>query len=231
MSLSFVASSKTSNGSDRKRYSPTTHIIYNSAAVSSGSGLYYSIGGDAVGLSHEAFDNAWKGYQRLLNEGRIPETRYLTICDLSVSSRRKRFFIIDVTNEKIVTQTWVAHGQNSGAEYAERFSNQPESLQSSLGFYITHRTYTGNNGLSLRLEGLEPGYNSKAMERTIVIHGADYVDGARARAGYFMGRSWGCPAVPRKEAGKIINTIKNGTLLFIYHPGGDYLQKSKILND
>lgn len=231
MSLSFVASSKAGKGPDRKRNLPTTHMVYKGAAVAGGTGLYYSIGGEECGLSHEAFNYAWKGYNRLLNEGRIPETRYLTICDFSQSSKRKRFFIIDVTNEKIVTQTWVAHGQNSGAEYAERFSNLPESLQSSLGFFITHRTYNGSNGLSLKLEGLEPGYNSKAMERTIVIHGADYVDGARVKAGFYMGRSWGCPAVPRRDAGKIINTIKNGTLLFIYHPGGDYLQKSKILND
>ena len=126
--------------------------------------------------------------------------------------------------------TWVAHGKNSGAEYANRFSNTPESLQSSLGFYVTSATYIGKHGLSLRMNGVDPGFNDKALERTIVIHGAAYVDAARAKAGMYMGRSWGCPAVPQKESAKIISTIKNGTCLFIYHPSRNYLLTSKILN-
>jgi hypothetical protein len=100
-----------------------------------------------------------------------------------------------------------------------------------LGFYITQQTYTGEHGLSLRISGVEPGFNDKALARGIVIHGAAYVDGARAKAGVFMGRSFGCPAVPQNESTQIINTIKNGTCLFIYHPSKNYLQHSKILND
>jgi hypothetical protein len=136
-----------------------------------------------------------------------------------------------MTNHKLLFNTYVAHGRNSGGEYATRFSNTPESLQSSLGFYITSNTYIGQHGLSLRINGMESGYNSKAYDRSIVIHGAAYVDASRARSAYGMGRSFGCPAVPQRESRKIINTIKNGTCLFIYHPSRNYLLNSKILND
>lgn len=138
---------------------------------------------------------------------------------------------MDITNGKLLIKTYVAHGRNSGIEYATKFSNIPESLQSSLGFYITSETYYGEHGLSLRLTGVDPGYNDKAFERSIVIHGAAYVDAARAKNGIMMGRSYGCPAVPQKESSNIINTIKNGTCFFIYHPSRNYLLNSKILND
>ena len=160
----------------------------------------------------------------------ITRDNYLTICDFSQSSKQKRLYIIDVVNNKLITNTYVAHGRNSGGEYATKFSNKPESLQSSLGFYITSQTYIGEHGLSLRINGVDPGYNDKALMRSIVIHGAAYVDAARAKAGIFMGRSYGCTAVPQKESNKIITTIKNGTCLFIYHPSGNYLLGSKILN-
>lgn len=192
--------------------------------------LYNSINLQQYGLSAEAFNYAWKGYQKLLSRKRISRSNYLTICDFSQSSKQKRLYIIDVANNKLVTNTYVAHGKNSGSEYATSFSNKPESLQSSLGFYVTSNTYTGEHGLSLRINGVDPGYNDKALERSIVIHGAAYVDAARARKGIFMGRSWGCPAVPKKESTNIISMIKNGTCLFIYHPSQNYLHKSKILN-
>ena len=193
--------------------------------------LYTSIGLDQYGLSEEAFNYAWEGYQKLIQENKISRSGYLTICDLSQSSKQKRLYIVDVANNKLLINTYVAHGKNSGAEYATQFSNTPESLQSSLGFYITSHTYTGKHGLSLRLNGVDPGYNDKALERTIVIHGAAYVDAARVKAGLYMGRSWGCPAVPQKESATIITTIKNGTCLFIYYPSRNYLLNSKILND
>ena len=193
--------------------------------------LYDNISLQEYGLSKEAFEYAWKGYQRLLEKKMISRTNYLSICDFSQSSRKKRLYIIDVENNKLITNTYVAHGKNSGAEYATRFSNKPESLQSSLGFYITSQTYFGEHGLSLRILGVDPGYNDKALERSIVIHGAAYVNEARAKTGIFMGRSWGCPAVPQKESTNIITTIKNGTCLFIYHPSRNYMLGSKILND
>ncbi|HWR33904.1 MAG TPA: murein L,D-transpeptidase catalytic domain family protein, partial [Chitinophagaceae bacterium] len=186
---------------------------------------------EQAGLSEEAFTNAWKGYQKLLKLKRINRSDYLTVCDFSQSSGQKRLYIIDIANSRLLINTYVAHGRNSGGEYATKFSNTPESFQSSLGFYITSNTYIGEHGLSLRINGVDPGYNNKALERSIVIHGASYVDAARARAGILMGRSYGCPAVPQKESANIITTIKNGTCLFIYHPSRNYLLNSKILND
>lgn len=197
----------------------TAHTIYNMCGL------------EAYGLSADAFTYAYAGYEKLVEQGKIGRTGMITICDFSQSSGNKRMYIIDLENNKLIRNTWVAHGRNSGAEYATRFSNKPESLQSSLGFYVTRGTYTGKHGMSLKLDGLEPGINNNAMKRNIVIHGAAYVDPARARYGGGMGRSFGCPAVPQYESASIINTIKEGTCLFIYHPGVSYLHASKLLND
>lgn len=192
--------------------------------------LFNNLELEKAGLSKEAFDLAWNGYQKLLSNGKLSKSSYLSICDFSQSSGKKRLYIIDVVNGNLLYNTWVAHGRNSGGEFATKFSNTPESLQSSLGFYITSDTYFGEHGLSLRIKGVDPGFNDKAMARNIVIHGAKYVDAARAKSGIMMGRSFGCPALPQKESAGIINTIKNGSCLFIYHPNKHYLQGSKILN-
>lgn len=210
--------------------SPTTNADSFFGVADDAMVLYNTINLNEYGLSEEAFGYAWKGYQRLLDKKIISRANYLTICDFSQSSKQKRLYIIDVQNNKLVTNTYVAHGKNSGGEFATRFSNTPESLQTSLGFYITSNTYIGEHGLSLRINGVDPGYNDKAFERSIVIHGAAYVDAARVKAGIFMGRSFGCPAVPKEESKNIITTIKNGTCLFIYHPSRNYLLRSKILN-
>ncbi len=187
--------------------------------------LYEELNLDEKGLSKEAFEYAYKGYEYLLEKKIIGQPEYLTICDFSQSSKQKRLYIIDVVNDTVIMNTYVAHGHNSGGEYATRFSNKPRSKQSSLGFYVTKDTYRGEHGLSLRVEGLEPGFNDRAYRRAIVIHGAGYIGDGSA------GRSYGCPAVPLKESRTIINTIKNGTCLFIYNPQKKYLQSSKILND
>jgi L,D-transpeptidase catalytic domain len=192
--------------------------------------IYISAELEASGLSFEAFQYAWKGYQRLQETNQVANSRYLTICDFSQSSRKKRLYIIDIEETKLVTNTYVAHGRNSGGEYATRFSNRHESLQSSLGFYVTGKTYIGAHGLSLRLLGVDGNFNDQALSRTIVIHGATYVDENRVNAGGYMGRSWGCPALPQNESATIINTIKEGTCLFIFHPIKTYLVGSKILN-
>ena len=209
---------------------------YNSNAVKSpgytdgAATIYNAIHLDEYGLSVEAFNYAWKGYETLLAKKMISRDEYLTICDFSQSSSQKRLYIIDVATKELVLQTYVAHGKNSGGEYATQFSNRAESRRSSLGFYITRSTYSGKHGLSLKIDGVDPGFNDNAMERTIVIHGASYVDATRARQGVMMGRSWGCPAVSEKESAFIINTLKNGTCFFIYHPLKNYLLGSKILN-
>lgn len=193
--------------------------------------LYREINLQEYGLSEEAFDQAWKGYHILLSQGKIDRPGLLTICDFSQSSSNKRFYLVDLDNRELLVNTYVAHGRNSGTHYATRFSNKPSSFQSSLGFYLTGNTYYGEHGLSLNLEGLEKGINDKARSRRIVIHGADYVSETWLRHSPYMGRSYGCPAIPKAESSKIINQIKNGSCMFIYHPGPTYRNGSKILND
>lgn len=207
------------------------YLLDSNNSFSPATDVYQSTNLQTLGLSKMVFDDAWEGYTYLISHQKIRRNQFLTICDFSQPSSKKRLYIIDVSNKKLIFNTYVSHGRNSGKEYATNFSNTPESLQSSLGFYTTAATYNGVHGLSLRLEGLEPGINNNAFERSIVIHGAAYVDAARAKAGILMGRSYGCPAVPQNEATPIINTIKNGTCLFIYHASNEYLSKSKILND
>lgn len=191
--------------------------------------VYSQLGLEEKGLSQKAFEYAYKGYRRLLQKQVLRQSDYLTICDFSQSSNKKRLYLVDLENNEIVMNTYVAHGRNSGAEFATRFSNKPESLQSSLGFYLTQNTYYGEHGLSLKIAGLEPGFNNKAMQRAIVVHGADYIGDGWKKYNNYMGRSFGCPAVPGKESGKLINTIKNGTCLFVYHPSPSYLRGSDLL--
>ncbi|MEP7374430.1 MAG: murein L,D-transpeptidase catalytic domain family protein [Chitinophagaceae bacterium] len=182
------------------------------------------------GLSMRAFEYAYKGYRRLLQKKIISKQDYLTICDFSQSSNNKRLYLVDMVNNKVILNTYVAHGRNSGGEYATRFSNRTKSLQSSLGFYVTQSVYYGEHGLSLRVAGLEKGFNDKALQRNIVIHGADYIGDKKPGRNNYMGRSYGCPAIPRKECSEVINMIKNGSCIFIYHPSKNYLRGSKILN-
>lgn len=191
--------------------------------------LYENLDLAKLGLSSQVFQYAIKGYQHLVKKGVLTNSNIITVCDFSQSSKRKRLYIIDVRNEKVLINTYVAHGKNSGFEYAKKFSNIPESLQSSLGFYVTKATYFGKHGLSLKLDGLEKGFNDNAEERAVVVHGADYIGDHRLASAY-MGRSFGCPAVPKEVSAKVINLIKNGSCLFIYHPTSNYLQSSKIIN-
>jgi hypothetical protein len=191
--------------------------------------LYDSLQLDNFGLSREVMQMAYKGQQELINRGELGNEELIAVCDFSQPSSKKRLYIIDTRNYKVVYNTYVAHGKNSGLNYAERFSNTPESLQSSLGFYRTKGTYFGKHGLSLKLEGLERGFNNNAEARAVVMHGAEYIGDNRAGSAY-MGRSFGCPAVPQAQSQKIINILKNGSCLFIYHPTQKYLSASKILN-
>ena len=192
--------------------------------------LYDSMKLRRVGLSKKAFEFAWKGYQYLLSKKMLRNADVLSICDFSQSSRRKRLYIIDLESMRLLINTHVAHGRNSGSEYARSFSNKAESHKSSLGFYITRQTYWGGHGLALEIDGLERGINDKANERKIVVHGSEYVGDGFLRSNPFNGRSFGCPAVPAKVTAKVINTIKNGSCFFIYHPTKNYVSKSRILN-
>lgn len=232
MLLSFTKN--TATGTIAKKATPASYydktLDKNTIPVETAAAIYQQLGLAEKGLSEKAFTYAYKGYQVLLEKKLILQTDYLTICDFSQSSSQKRLYLIDMTNEELLMHTWVAHGRNSGLDMATKFSNTPESLQSSLGFYVTKQTYYGAHGLSLKLDGLEPGFNDKAYKRAIVIHGADYIGEQRLKQSSFMGRSYGCPAVPQQESAALINTIKNGTCLFIYYPDKYYLAGSKILN-
>lgn len=178
----------------------------------------------------QSFESAFKGYFRLKSEGKINK-EILTIIDFTQSSTEKRMWVIDMKKNEIIFQTVVSHGRNSGKEYANDFSNVPETNKSSLGFYKTAETYIGANGLSLRLDGLETGINDNARNRAIVIHGADYADENLGQRQGYLGRSLGCPALPLKNHKEIIEFIKEESCLFIYHDGSnDYLNKSKLLN-
>lgn len=193
------------------------------------SSLYESLDLSGFGLSKEAFDFAVKGYQKLVDNGEVEKNKYLTVIDFSQSSRKKRFYLIDVENQELVVNTFVSHGKNSGVDMAKSFSDRINSNQSSLGFYVTKGTYTGKHGLSLRLSGKESGFNANAESRAIVVHGADYVNAGRVNSG-FMGRSQGCPALPMKDYAKVINLIKDGSVMFIYHPSQNYIQQSQLIN-
>jgi hypothetical protein len=192
--------------------------------------LYNELRLSDIGLSKQAFELAYKGYEKLLRRQKLTNSSILTICDFSQSSNKKRLYVLDLERDTVLLTTYVAHGRGSGGEYASRFSNNNRSRQTSLGFYITSSTYNGENGRSLRLRGLEPGFNDRAARRSIVIHGAAYIGDEYLQSNKFMGRSYGCPAVPRDVSDEIIDLIKDGTCLFIYHPTKKYLQKSRILN-
>ncbi|ULQ52225.1 murein L,D-transpeptidase catalytic domain family protein [Flavihumibacter fluvii] len=182
------------------------------------------------GLSKKAFIYGWKGYRILQKKGFLQRSEVLSICDFSQSSRHKRLYIIDVEQKVLLVNTFVAHGRNSGGEFARQFSNKPQSRQSSLGFYVTRQTYFGEHGLSLRIDGIERGFNDRANARNIVVHGSDYLGGSFLENNPFNGRSYGCPAVPGDESQYIIDAIKNGTCMFIYHPTKKYLSTSRIIN-
>jgi L,D-transpeptidase-like protein len=208
----------------------TKNTIINHAFITDSKVIYDTLQLSTIGLSEKAFDYAYKGYQRLVKKQRLANPGILVICDFSQSSNKKRLYVLDLANNKVLMTSYVAHGRGSGAEYAMRFSNRSRSHQSSLGFYTTSSTYYGEHGLSLRLQGLEPGFNNLAMRRNIVIHGAAYISDEYLNTNKFMGRSYGCPAVPKDECAEIIDLIKNGSCFFVYHPTKRYLQTSKILN-
>ncbi len=197
--------------------------------ISSKVNVYDSLGLNDLGLSKQAFDCAVKGLRSLTSMGKLNNDSIISIVDFSLSSNKKRLFVIDIKNYKVLYNTYVAHGRNSGSEYARKFSNAPESYKSSLGFYVTGDTYNGEHGYSLRLEGEEKGINDNAYERAIVMHSAAYVNENYIRSKGSIGRSLGCPALPQKVYKPIIEIIKNGSCLFLYSPNDYYLSHSKIL--
>ena len=175
----------------------------------------------------ESFSEALKGFY-LLKEKGIIQKDILTLVDFSMSSNSKRLWVIDLTTNTILYNSLVAHGRNTGEEFANEFSNQAESFKSSVGFYSTGEIYDGKHGMSLKLDGLEKGLNDKARERAVVIHGADYVSESFIKQNKRLGRSQGCPALPVEMNAKIINVIKDKSCLFIYHPSATHEIMSRL---
>jgi hypothetical protein len=192
--------------------------------------VYDSLRLGSLGLGRQVFNYAMKGFTYMKEMGTLANDEVISIVDFSKPSSQKRLFVIDLRNYKLLFNTYVAHGVQSGKEFANRFSNAPESNKSSLGFYETLNTYNGGNGYSLKLQGIERGINDNANRRAIVMHGAGYVDERLIRCQGYIGRSWGCPAVPESLHRSIIDKIKNGTCLFIFSPNMRYLSHSKVLN-
>ncbi len=182
-----------------------------------------------AGLSFGVFQKAFTGFVNFKQQGLIASSKsVLTVIDFTKPSHEKRMWIVDVKAKSLLYNTLVAHGRNTGEGKAVKFSNVPESFMSSIGFFLTDKTYFGKHGLSLRLSGVDGKYNSNAMERAIVIHGADYVSEAFVRNNGRLGRSLGCPAVPQELSKEVINTIKDKTCLYIN--GTDRNYTSKFLN-
>ena len=176
--------------------------------------LYETLDLGELGLSKEAYIAALKGFASLQAAGALQNQGILSIIDFSLSSARKRLFVIDIASGRLLFNTFVAHGRNSGKAFATQFSNKMHSFRSSLGFYVTGDTYAGHHGCSLRLKGIEPGINDNAMSRGIVMHAASYVNETLAEAGC-IGRSEGCPAIPVGETPRHYRKHKAGQL-FVY---------------
>ncbi len=191
--------------------------------------IYNSLNLGQVGLKKEVFEKALKGWKKL--HSKLANSDILSIADYSQSSNNKRLYIIDFKNQKLLFNTYIAHGKNTGEEFAQSFSNEPSSLKSSMGFYITSNTFISpKHGLALLISGVEKGFNDNAQKREIIIHAADYVSEDFIKKHGRLGRSFGCPALSPELNKPIIETIKAGTCLFIYYPSEEYNRNSVLLN-
>ena len=190
--------------------------------------LYDSLSLDSLGLSHEAYHKAVGGFLSLVLTGEVRNPGTLSIIDFTLPSTQKRLFILDLYNGRLLFNTLVAHGRNSGKLVASRFSNRCNSLMSSLGFYLTGEPFIGQHGYSLRLEGKEKGWNDNVLRRSIIIHPAEYVSEGHIRQWGYLGRSEGCPAIPEELDRPIIDVIQGGSCLFVYSPDKKYLHKSRL---
>jgi hypothetical protein len=173
---------------------------------------------------------ALQAHGRAKAGGLLHDAATLTVIDYSLASIEPRFWVFDLPSRSLVFQELVAHGRNSGENFATRFSNVESSLQTSLGLFVTRDVYYGKHGESLRLEGLEPGVNDRAHERAIVIHGAEYVSLNTAAALGFLGRSWGCPALSRQAAPKVIERLRHGSAVFAFYPDEKWLAGSPFVD-
>lgn len=177
----------------------------------------------------QVFRKGLVGFLNISRKESLNEKNILTLIDFSLPSSEKRLWVIDLNAKKVLFHELVAHGRNSGNLYAEEFSNVKNSNTSSLGFYLTGEKYHGKYGLSLRLDGIEKGFNDHARERAIVLHGADYASEDFVKAQGRLGRSFGCPAVPFENKDALVDAIFDRTVLFIYAPEKEYELASDLL--
>jgi L,D-transpeptidase catalytic domain len=180
-------------------------------------------------LSPQVLDLAITAATCAQSQGMVGTPKTLTIIDYSLPSTEPRLWVLDLTTGRTLYQEIVAHGRGSGGNMATAFSNAADSHQTSLGLFVTEDTYVGQNGYSMRLNGLEPGVNDQARARAIVMHGAPYVDPELVAVQGRIGRSWGCPALRPAVARELIDRIKGGSLLFAYYPDKQWLSGSQFL--
>lgn len=193
--------------------------------------IFASINLAGSGLSSEVFNLAIKGFAKLIKAGKLQNSDILTIADYSQSSNKKRLYVIDLKNKRLLFNTYVAHGRNTGDEFASSFSNKEGSFKTSLGFYVTENPIVGSHtGFALMLNGVEKGFNDNATKRAIIMHAANYATEDFIKKNGRLGRSLGCPALPPALNKPIIETIKGGTCLFLYNPNNDYIHSSSLLN-
>jgi hypothetical protein len=184
----------------------------------------------ASGIAPEVLELALRAVSCAVNSGDIERPRTLTVIDYSLPSIEPRLWVFEVATGKLLFKELVAHGRNTGENMATHFSDEPESRQSSIGLFVTDETYVGSNGYSLRLDGLERGFNARARERAIVMHGAPYVNASLAESQGRIGRSWGCPALREAIARDVIDTVRGGGVIFSYYPDQKWLRTSRFLN-
>lgn len=186
------------------------------------------LGKKAPQLNKGVLKFALAAYHKAAIRGSVKK-KVLTVIDYSLPSSKQRMWVFDMSHERLLYNTYVAHGQNSGMNTPSHFSNNPSSKQTSLGTFVTKDTYMGSNGYSLNLQGLEKGFNDNAYNRRVVIHGAWYVEPDYIRKSGRAGRSWGCPSIAKTLAKPVINTIKGGSVVFAYYPDRNYLSHSSYL--
>lgn len=191
--------------------------------------LVYALSGEAPAARPEVLKKAVSAMKCAVNNG-VDSGDRLAVIDFSLPSSERRLWIFDLQKKRLLLEDFVAHGQNSGDNYANRFSNIVGSHQSSIGLFRTEESYFGRHGYSLRMDGLEPGVNDRARERAIVIHAADYVDPTWIERQGRIGRSHGCPAVRPDIAEKVVDSLKDGQFLFTFYPDPEWLASSAYLN-
>jgi len=224
--LSF-SSNQTAKPTEPELIAATSKSAFEMKATS----IYQNLHSDNITSmpKFESFTKALQGFYALKGKGVIQKD-ILTLIDFSLSSNVKRLWIIDLSTNTVMMNSLVAHGRNTGEEFASSFSNTAESYKSSLGFYATGEIYNGKHGKSLKLDGLERGINDHARSRAVVIHGADYVSESFIRNNKRLGRSQGCPAVPVELTDEIIDLIKDKSCIFIYHPSGNHKSATKLVS-